>query len=139
MKQPRLKFYGLSKNGNITFERWHDFSSHLRTLDGNRLEIVVRPYKPKRSNPQNRYYHGVIIPILADHFGYTHDEMHEAIKGEFLRKKDDDKPLTVGSTAKLNTEQFNQLTEKIKMWAAMEYGVFIPDPHEVEYESYSEA
>lgn len=132
------KFYGLSITGNIKFERWPDVSRYLTTIDGKRVEIVIKPYKPRRSNPQNRYYHGVIIPILADHFGYTHDEMHDAIKWEFLKKEEDEeseeiKPTTVGSTAKLDTDQFNQLLERIKQWAASEYKVFIPDPMDVEY------
>lgn len=129
------KFYGFSKDGNIKFERWNDLSSWIRSLDGKRLEIVVKEYKPKRSNEQNRYYHGVIIPILAEYFGYTHDEMHDAIKIHFLqRAPEPGKPFTVGSTAKLTTERFKQLTDDIKIWAATEYGVSIPDPHEVEYE-----
>lgn len=127
------KFYGLSTSGNVQFERWPDVSRYLTTMDCKRVEIVIKPYKPRRSNPQNKYYHGVIIPILADHFGYTHDEMHDAIKWEFLKKKEEDKPATVGSTAKLETDQFNQLIEKIKRWAAIEHQVFIPDPTEVEY------
>jgi len=138
MKNPIPKFYGLSKSGNVQFERWPDVSRYLTTMDGKRVEIVIKPYKPRRSNPQNRYYHGVIIPILADHFGYTHDEMHDAIKWEFLKKEEDEeseeiKPPTVGSTAKLKTDQFNQLLEEIKQWAASEYKVFIPDPMDVEY------
>lgn len=128
------KFYGFSKDGNIKFERWNELSSWIMSLDGKRLEIVVKEYKKKRSNEQNRYYHGVIIPVLAEYFGYTHDEMHDAIKIHFLqRAPESGKPFTVGSTAKLTTEQFKQLTDDIKIWAATEYGVFIPDPHEVEY------
>lgn len=127
------KFYGLSESGNVKFEQWPNVSRYLTTMDGKRVEIVIKPYKPKRSNPQNAYYHGVIIPILADHFGYTHDEMHDAIKFEFLRKTDPEKPLTVGSTAKLTTDEFNKLIERIQRWAAMEHQVFIPDPYEVQY------
>ena len=134
MNRPVPRFYGLSTEGNVKFERWPDVSRYLTTMDGKRVEIVIKPYKPRRSNPQNRYYHGVIIPVLAEYFGYTHDEMHDAIKIHFLqRAPESGKPFTVGSTAKLTTEQFKQLTDDIKIWAATEYGVFIPDPHEVEY------
>lgn len=36
------------------------------------------------STKQIRYYRGVILPPLADYFGYTVKEMHEVIKAEFL-------------------------------------------------------
>ncbi len=132
MKTPTPKFYGLSNNGTIDFETWKQFSRYLLSMNGKRVEVVVKPYRRQRTIPQNNYWHGVVTVILGEHFGYTGEEMHEALKFEFLRKEESGKPPTVRSTTDLNTVEFNQLIETVQIWAASEYGVFIPDPEKVD-------
>ena len=99
--------------------------------EGARIELVLRKESKKRSDPQNKYYWGVVIPTLGEHFGYTKDEMHDALKWLFLQKPESDPP-TVGSTAKMSTEEFNQYIEMIQVWAASDHSVVIPDPDEGE-------
>ena len=38
-----------------------------------------------RSNPQNRYYWGVIVEILSQEFGLSKNETHELLKSEHLK------------------------------------------------------
>jgi len=47
---------------------------------GKRIEINIEKSQKKRSSFQNRYYWGVIVAMLADHTGYTKEEMHEILK-----------------------------------------------------------
>lgn len=131
MNQPIPKFYGEANNGVMNIFNLSDWKRYLLTLEGSKCEIVVKKFRRKRSNPQNRYYWGTVIKILADHFGYTQDEMHEAIKIEFLAISNDGKPDTVRSTKTLKTNEFNELIEQIKIWAATKFGVFIPDAEKV--------
>jgi hypothetical protein len=91
----------------------------------------VREYKSQRSNNQNNYYFGVVCQILGDYFGYTVEEMHDALKMKFLRKGAADLE-TVVSTTKLNTAQFEDYLEKVRRWALLEYNVTVPLPNEFE-------
>jgi hypothetical protein len=124
------KFPGFIKNGAPVLDNTAKFRAYLSSFkNGARIELILRKLSKKRTNPQNRYYWGVVVPMLGKHFGYTKSEMHEALKWQFLRKPEADPP-TVGSTRKLTTEQFNEYIETIQIWSASEYSVVIPDPNE---------
>ncbi len=133
MAKLKKKFYGNIRPEGLIFEKRPMFDAHVRKLKG-RVAITVEQYVPKRSNPQNSYWHGVIVKLLADELGYTHDEMHAALKMEFLKVRREGKPDTVGSTTELNTKDFNELKEHVQVWAKSEFDVYIPDPYEVDYE-----
>ncbi len=128
-----MKFFfsGKVENGKVRLDDKKKFDEYVKTLESKKIQIQIRKYKTSRSDQQNRYYWGVVVKILSDSFGYTPEEMHEALKWQFLRKKGVKIP-TVISTTKLTTTQFKNYTEKIQRWASMEYGVMIPDPSEVE-------
>lgn len=107
-----------------------------RMKDGE-FVITFTPRRASRSLQANRYYWGVVVELLAEHTGYTPDEIHEVLKAKFLPKK-----LAVtdangeiqgefvigGSTTKLNTLEFGEFIEAIRQWAAESLGVVIPDP-----------
>jgi hypothetical protein len=84
-----------------------------------------------RSKAQNDYYWSVIIRTLGSTFGYTDEEMHETIKFMFLREQPIGKPIHIKSTADLNTKEAETMYEQIRTWAAMEYGIYIPEPNEI--------
>lgn len=84
----------------------------------------------KRSKQQNNYYWGVVIEILANEFGYTKDEMHDTIKFIFMREEIPGKPIHVKSTTELDTKETEELYEKIRIWSATNYGIYIPLPNE---------
>lgn len=83
-----------------------------------------------RSRNQNDYYWAVLIDILSNHFGYSPDEMHEALKWEFLRTVEPGKPDRVKSTTELTTIEAEAYYEHIRRWAAAEYDIYIPLPSE---------
>lgn len=102
---------------------------------GTRVDITIRKHSEKRTDLQNQYYWGVVIPILADHFGYDHDELHEELKIMFNPIESKIRPGQIigGSTTKLSTEEFfsndqSSYIERIRRWSASEHSVFIPDP-----------
>lgn len=121
-------FYGSVIEGKFTFDAPDDFKSYIRTLKG-QIQVTVEKRKKNRTSKENRYYWGVVIPILADHFGYEGEEMHEALKWQFLRKPHSKLP-TVQSTAAMSTIEFEEYMRKIRTWAAMEYSISIPEPNE---------
>uniref|UniRef100_A0A6H1ZUY3 Uncharacterized protein n=1 Tax=viral metagenome TaxID=1070528 RepID=A0A6H1ZUY3_9ZZZZ len=111
------------------------FYSWLSTLEGQEVDVIVRKKRKQRSLQQNRYYHGVIIKILADHCGYSPEEMHEALKEKFLGTQERDKHglIKMKSTAVLSKDEFIQYTNEVIRWAAENLTVYIPDPHLVDF------
>ena len=108
------------------------FQNYLKTLEGQKVEIIVRKQKTKRSDNQNSYYWGVVLDILSRHTGYESDEMHEILKFKFLRKRISDDVEYVQSTTKLNTAEMEEYLEKIRRFAAMDLFCVIPLPNECE-------
>lgn len=99
--------------------------------------LEINKSKNIRSLNQNRYYFGVVLVILSDHFGYTTDELHQICAGTFLRYENKGKEF-VKSTTKLDTKEFERYLEQIRMWALNEHQIVIPLPNEVTEEVYIE-
>ena len=108
---------------------------------GSHVEIVIRKHRAKRSDEQNRYYWGVEIAILSNHFGYDPEEMHEEMKLMFnpIPSKIDPSRTIGGSTTKMSTVEFfsdeQSYVERIARWAASEHGIYIPPPEKAEKEA----
>ena len=84
-----------------------------------------------RSNQQNAYWWGVVIPLIAEASGFTDDEAHDALKAKFLGQDDLTTGLRkIGSTAKLDTRQFTELIDQVRQWAQDFLTVYIPAPNE---------
>ena len=106
---------------------------HLKTLAGKPVDVIVRTHRNTRTDPQNRFYFGVVVPLIAEECGYEKDEMHELLAMRFLRIEDD--PVT-GSprrkrTPATDTKEFGEYLDACMRFAA-ELGVYIPAPGEVE-------
>ncbi len=107
----------------------------IKMMKGKKL-IKIEKYRKKRTNQQNRYYRGVILKYLSELFGYFDDEMHKEIKKKFLpyervNKVTGEVKTFGGSTKDLNTEQFEEFNNKIRIWALVEHDCLIPLPNEV--------
>lgn len=108
--------------------------THLLKLKGKTVQITIEERKKRRSNPQNAYYHGVVLKTIADFCGYRGEDeiagIHEELKRKFLPKVGNLN--IVKSTSSLNTEEFSAFVENVRGWAAEELGIYIPDPNEME-------
>jgi hypothetical protein len=134
---------------HLTAEDRRALQQQLRRLAGHRVEVAIRKAHPARSVQQNRWYWGVILAALADHTGYTPDEMHAYLKDRFLpdvlhevpRRRHlviadthgelrDERDIDLEwSTATLTTAQMTTYTDAVRDWAARDLGVNIPDPN----------
>lgn len=104
--------------------------------------LVTIESKNNRSNQQNRYYHGVIIPFVKDGLkeaGFseirTHEDAHEILKYMFLKKRVVNEETgevieLLGTTTTLTTIEFNAFVEDIIRWAAEYLNIQIPLPNE---------
>lgn len=109
------------------------FDRHLAQLAGKAVDVVIRQHREQRTDPQNRFYFGAVVPLIAESCGYEKDEMHELLAMRFLRIEDD--PIT-GSprrkhTPKTDTKEFSEYLDACIRFAA-ELGVYIPDQREAE-------
>lgn len=105
-----------------------------RFPDGARVVIRVAVERQKRSNSQNRFWHGIVIPAFAEHCGYEFEEMKDALALKLLPKEITDMEtgevrIVPGHTSELNTKQFNELIERAQRLGA-EMDIYIPDPGE---------
>jgi len=113
---------------HIEFEHLAQYKAYLSGIkDDTQLEIRIKKYIQKRSNPQNRYYWKIVVNMVADHCGMTPQEAHEGLKWMFLKERGEYMP-TVKSTAKLTTKEFVDYIEQCVIWAAQFLSVVIPDP-----------
>lgn len=144
MSNPVLKFDGSVSGGKFIPDQPEAFLNHVKKLEGERVVATLKKYRKydQRSNDQNRYYWGVVIKMLSDELGYTPDEMHEAIKYQFLaepkevKRKDGERKIMIipGSTSSLSTGDFEGLMSKIRSWASFDFGIYIPEPNAVPWE-----
>jgi hypothetical protein len=129
-------FRGLAElkgNGLIAFNR-ELFKAALRRHEGKAV-LILRPVEEFRTPAQNRYYWGVIIPVLNAHplfKAWTEEQLHDGIKEKFLSELDPATGLTkVGSTKELKKSgEFSAFKEAIQQWAAEKLDIYIPDPNE---------
>jgi len=124
--------------------RWLEI---LGRLVGEQAVVGLTRWKKRRSNQQNRFYWGVVLKVLLDGFRSKaadlgercpfrdRAQVHEAMKFRFLGTEvlrlpggaEIEAPAT---TTRLTTVQFNTYWRAIAEWAALECGIYIPEPNE---------
>jgi len=110
--------------------------THLKSL-GDNYVVEVKQNKNTRSMNQNKYYWKCIVQELAKELGYTVDEMHDALKIKFssewsqIKYKDKLIPLhSVKSTTVMNTAEFEQYCESIRIWAITDLSIRLKAPND---------
>jgi len=90
-----------------------------------------------RSKNQNDYYFGVLVKFISEETGYTPEETHDILKSMFNYKRKTietkegfNEVLVVKSTTGLTTVEFEEYQSKIRQWASMSLGLFLPVPNE---------
>lgn len=129
---------GRVERGKKIYDSHTRYLVQLSKLEGQRFEEILRKEKSKRSINQNSAYWGIVIEILSEQEsfgGYTKEEIHDALRKEFLSKVDPNTGLTrIRSTTDLNTVEFNEYYAAIQRWASSFLNVYIPDPNEIPFD-----
>jgi len=130
MKLTKATFYGKIQDGKLKLDNRKLMEEHIFMFpEGADMQLSIERKRKNRTLNENNYYWGVVIATLCDYFGYEPEEMHEALKWQFLRKEEKEIP-TVGSTASLSTTEFENLMSAIRVWALTEFNVSIPQPNQ---------
>lgn len=107
------------------------------SLPSNKCPTCGHVPKKWRSNSQNSYYWSVCVGLISEHTGFTPDETHEILKNRFLSepktlqlKTKTQMVFVTRSTTELDTKSFEEYLSKIRIFASMELGIWIPEPNE---------
>ena len=126
---------GVVSKGKLTVEGRQGFDAAISRFPDGHVTVTVKLSRPSRSSSQNRYWHGVVIPLFAEHCGYEFDEMKDALALKLIPREVVDMDtgevrIVPGHTSALNTKEFNDLIERAQRLGA-EMDIVIPDPGEV--------
>jgi hypothetical protein len=128
------------KNGSLTRNR-NLIKDAIATFEGKQIVIKIEKSKKKRSTQQNRFYYGVIIPIVqnclkdAGHI-MTSESTHDLIKLKFLKEvlfvneETGEVIERIKSTTELSTSQFMDLLAEINNFTFEYFGVSLPSPND---------
>ena len=91
-------------------------------------EVIVRPYKGKRSTDQNARL-WALHQAAAHHTGYSAEEMHEFCKSRFLGAREvkvGDQAWTIPmSSSKLDVARFTMFMDQVEAFYASELGIML--------------
>lgn len=109
----------------------------FNSLHDGKYLVEINAYD-KRSDSQNRYYFGLVVPLIQkgiEDLGteLTKEETHEFLKARFntndIVNHETGEAINIPlSTTRLNKEQFSEYIEKIQRFAAEFLNIEIPDP-----------
>ena len=120
---------------HVVSGQWREFIMYLGRFEvGTEMEVIIRKPRDRTSQPQMRYYYGVVCKLIAEETGHEVDEIDSLLKWKFLKKIDDNGLEIVPSKTAMDTGEFTEYIEKVRRWASIALSVNIPDPNSVEGE-----
>ena len=145
----KIETFATVEKGKLNLIQRDKFNNALTSLSDGRYSLRLEKLFGKRSNKQNAYYWGIVIPIVLlglqdlGHEATEVEEAHNIVKKLFLKPKNKRKRLinkntgqymyvvNEPTTKKLTTIEFNEYFEKIIQWGAEFLDVQIPYPNEM--------
>ena len=122
-------FRGSVSAGKLTLDARKLFDTWLAKFEGKRVTLTLDAEAEPKSQQQTGYWHAVLIPLLAEEFGYgrwEHDAVHDAV----MRKlRGEHGPLKARlSMAKMSKAEVSALIDDCRAWALTDYSIVTPDP-----------
>jgi hypothetical protein len=125
----------IDDNGKLTIHNRIAVEEWATQNPGRNVLVKFEKRGSKRSLPQNRYYHGVVVQMVMmglREIGYclSHDETHFFLKQKFnpvqVPNKDGVAIELPGTTTQLNKVEFGEYIDRIAQWAVEYLNVVIP-------------
>lgn len=126
----------MKKSFNLLIDAdWEPFLNYLLNMRGKgKLIVTINKYQKKRSLSANAYYFSCVVTPLAEHCGYTVDEMHDLLlRGYYGTETKEFRGLVIHvprrrstSPETADTVDFMGLTQHGQQIAS-ELGITLPD------------
>lgn len=140
-----MKLHSIVYNGQLAPHAQTALYEELRKHEGQKVTLTIVKQKKRRSNNQNAFYYGVVLPRIVDLFREYGDnicpeEVHRFLKGNVggykrpITTPDGDTIWHVDTSTKLSTAEWESWMDLIRAWAAQR-DVQIPFPNEVDYDA----
>jgi hypothetical protein len=132
VSQESYSTLGTVEAGELHVHDRQSFERAMRRFPDGPVTVTVATPSQKRSDAQNKYWHGFVIPAFTERCGYEFAEMKDILALKLLPREIVDFEtgevrVVPGHTSKLTVAEFNDLIERAQRWGA-ELGVFVPDP-----------
>lgn len=130
-----ISFFGnVNDAGELTGISKPAVARGLKNFIGKPVQMIIRNKLKHRSLAQNKVQWWYYTEISA-HTGYTKNEVHEICRVLFLKTEKVNEATgtvfeLVKSTTELTTVEHMEYSESIRRWAAMEFGINLPEPNE---------
>ncbi len=135
----RLELYGnIDEKGVLIIHNRKRLEQWAKEYPGKGVVIKIDKKFSKRSDPQNRYYWGIVIKEISirlrelGHNWLSDNDVHEMMKMKFNHKDAISKEGEVleipMSTANLNKTEFGEYVDKVRQWASDFLDIYIPEP-----------
>jgi hypothetical protein len=143
----KLTYYLTKSDRNIQCD--FPIKSIFENLDDGKYILSIEKVFQKRSNNQNRYFHGILLPMLAEHMGMIVQGIprkevslmleatkeyiisHYCPKATIKNQKDKRRRITIQKrTSQLTTDEFRIMVDSI-----LKDFPFIPPPNSKDIES----
>lgn len=129
------------KGWNLYIKDRNLFNEEIKTLDESKeYTITIKKKQKTRSNGQNRYYFGVVLPLIlrglrnAGFEVYSKEDAHDIVKVKFLKTdimNDSGEFIsTFKSTKDMTTQEFKEFIDNLQYWSSEYLNVYIPSPNE---------
>lgn len=129
------------KGWNLYIKDRNLFNEEIKTLDESKEYIITIKKKQKiRSNRQNRYYFGIVLPLVlrglrnAGFDVHSKEDAHDIVKCKFLKvdiENDSGEFITsFKSTKEMSTQEFKEFIDNVQYWASEYLNEYIPSPNE---------
>lgn len=138
----KLTYFGkITEAGGLDITNKKGFLADLKEFAGKAIRITIEG-KAKRSNKQNSYLHGCIIPIVKAHLldlGWKEAKSDEWVKNyikynclikEVSNEQTGEVIKTLGETSMLTKSEFMDFVADIQRFCSETLDLYVPDPNE---------
>lgn len=142
-------FFGHVKDDLLVLKSPDQWNGYIRTFNGKDVRLTIER-KPNRLTEKTReqlgYYFAVCVPVISEaingHTGYLPDKEqthHWLVEKLFYKlvimRRPDGREIAVKVPRRLRdatVDETSKLIEDVKLFAASELGIYIPEPSAVE-------
>ena len=132
----------VSDSGVLSIINRKGLEREISVFKGKEVELIIRQKKQQRSNGQNRYFHGVAIPIIKYRLielGYEEAYSTEWVKDfvkcaclkvDVINKETGEVMESLGKTSALSKSEFADMVQRLERFCAEKLDIQLPMPNE---------